>query len=261
MFCNEGGILPVPGSRSASRIAPAWSPSGISQKLDLTAASQSERTSQELVKIWSRSGTVFALMSDSQVSAEWRAWDDNLLPRAGTATCSRIRPYPAPDTPLARRKRSSAVLPDATLIDQVRRLWNGIPAALQRESAVLEMILPTLRADLAVGETYVYRDEAPLACPISCFGGRDDATLTPSDLAEWRQQTAAGFHLQMFPGGHFFLKSAQDALLRVVAWDLTTDRRATPSPPLDRSPAMTSPSVGQLDKPHHRQRSSLILGP
>jgi medium-chain acyl-[acyl-carrier-protein] hydrolase len=121
-------------------------------------------------------------------------------------------------------------LPDAALVDEVRRRWNGIPPEVLREPALMEFLLPTLRADLALGETYVYRTEPPLACPISCFGGRDDQTLTPADLAEWRDQTAADFRLQMFQGDHFFLKSAPEALLRALASDLSPHQKASFEP-------------------------------
>jgi medium-chain acyl-[acyl-carrier-protein] hydrolase len=63
-----------------------------------------------------------------------------------------------------------------------------------------------LRADLAVCETYEYRDSKPLDCPISVFGGWQDTGVSRADLDAWRLQTTAQFSLRMFAGDHFFIK-------------------------------------------------------
>ena len=66
-------------------------------------------------------------------------------------------------------------------------------------------MLPVLRADVLVLETYRYRSEAPLDCPMSCFGGERDTQLPQEDIEAWREETRGPFKLRMFSGNHFFL--------------------------------------------------------
>jgi len=80
--------------------------------------------------------------------------------------------------------------------------------------------LPLLRADLALHETYAYTADEPLNCPISAFGGLEDDEVSRDDLAAWRKQTHGPFNLRMFPGDHFFLRSARTPLLQALSQDL-----------------------------------------
>ena len=43
----------------------------------------------------------------------------------------------------------------------------------------LSLLLPTLRADVAIHETYDVPEQAPLACPITAYGGVADPKVTP----------------------------------------------------------------------------------
>ena len=110
-------------------------------------------------------------------------------------------------------------LPDAKLLAEVRRL-NGIPQEAQENAELMRLMLPTLRADCTVTETYTPTQEPPLDCPISAFGGLQDQMVSRDDLEGWRQQTTASFALRMFPGDHFFLQTAQPVLLQILAREL-----------------------------------------
>jgi medium-chain acyl-[acyl-carrier-protein] hydrolase len=89
-----------------------------------------------------------------------------------------------------------------------------------QNAELLQLLLPTLRADLAVCETYTYAPRAPLACPISVFGGLDDTQVRSDELAAWRDHTCGAFRQQMFPGDHFFLHSAQALLWQALHQEL-----------------------------------------
>ena len=62
-------------------------------------------------------------------------------------------------------------LADKEFIDQLCRQYGGIPQAVLDNPDLVELMLPCLRADFTVFETYSYGDEAPLPCPITAFGG------------------------------------------------------------------------------------------
>ncbi|GBE93202.1 gramicidin dehydrogenase [Nostoc cycadae WK-1] len=81
----------------------------------------------------------------------------------------------------------------------------------------MQLFQPILRADFAVLETYIYTPEPPLACPISVFGGLQDSEVSCDELQAWQEQTTTNFNLDMFPGDHFFLHSAQSMLIASLA--------------------------------------------
>jgi medium-chain acyl-[acyl-carrier-protein] hydrolase len=81
----------------------------------------------------------------------------------------------------------------------------------------MQLLLPALRADFALRETYVYADEPTLDCPISAFGGLADRWVSRESLEAWRDQTRAGFSLQLLPGDHFFLADSRPLLLAALS--------------------------------------------
>ncbi|MGB3637974.1 MAG: thioesterase II family protein [Rivularia sp. (in: cyanobacteria)] len=89
---------------------------------------------------------------------------------------------------------------------------NGTPASVLQNTELMQLLIPILRADFAVLETYVYTQEPPLECPIVAFGGLEDREVTLAELEGWRSQTQSSFKLQLFPGDHFFIHSAQSLL-------------------------------------------------
>ena len=88
----------------------------------------------------------------------------------------------------------------------------------------MKLMLPLLRADLTICETYRYVAEAPLPCPISAFGGVLDDHVRRTDVLAWGAETSGRFQARMFPGGHFFLDGAKPRLLQTIAEDLATHR-------------------------------------
>jgi medium-chain acyl-[acyl-carrier-protein] hydrolase len=111
-------------------------------------------------------------------------------------------------------------LPNSEFLEELRRL-NGTPEAVLQNEELMQLLLPTLRADFAVLETYAYTPEPPLGCPITAFGGLQDQEVCCELLEAWREQTHAAFSRQMFPGDHFFLHTAQSLLLQSLNQVLT----------------------------------------
>lgn len=112
-------------------------------------------------------------------------------------------------------------LADLELVEEVRRRYDGIPQAVYRDSELLRIILPTVRADLEALETYIYRDDLPLEFPLSAFGGQQDPRATRRHLDAWRKQTRGRFALETWPGGHFYLTSgSQSGVLAALVREL-----------------------------------------
>lgn len=100
-----------------------------------------------------------------------------------------------------------AQLPIEAFIRQVRYYYE--PPALTWENLdLLELVLPVLRADMALCESYRYRDEAPFDFSIQAFAGVRDRSATISAVQAWRTRTTGDFALELFEGGHFFINAS-----------------------------------------------------
>jgi medium-chain acyl-[acyl-carrier-protein] hydrolase len=119
----------------------------------------------------------------------------------------------APSIPIGRRAFHD--LPDDELIEEIRQL-NGASEALLENDEVMALLLPTLRADFAIHDTYVYRQQAALDVPFTVFGGLDDVTTTTDNLSAWETLTARGASLSLFRGGHFFIEEARGEVLSAI---------------------------------------------
>lgn len=108
------------------------------------------------------------------------------------------------------------LLPDAEVIAELRKL-QGTPEAILKNAELMALLLPMIRGDFEILETYRYRPAPPLPMPIAAFGGTADADVRPDELAEWSGHTAAEFTIRFFVGDHFFIRTAQDQLLAEVA--------------------------------------------
>ena len=110
-------------------------------------------------------------------------------------------------------------LPEPEFSAELLRL-NGTPRELLDHKELMDIVLPSLRADFALYEGYEYSTAPPLNCPISTYGGLNDQKVTHNDLEAWRDQTSVSFSIRMFPGDHFFLKTTQSLLLRALSREL-----------------------------------------
>jgi surfactin synthase thioesterase subunit len=108
------------------------------------------------------------------------------------------------EAPSVRTSRGLHLLEGAELLE---RMGGG------RDRTLLELMLPTLRADLTLVETYRYRSSAPLECPITAFAWSDDDMADAGSIAEWARETHGGFELERLRGRHLSLVEDPDELL------------------------------------------------
>jgi len=116
-------------------------------------------------------------------------------------------------------------LPEDEFIDRMRR-FNGTPREVLEHPEMMQLILPALRADFSLRDTYVYWPEPPLRCAISAFGGMEDDCVGTEQIQQWNSHTSEGFQLCLFQGGHFFVRTAQAAVAEIVAATLQGYRRS-----------------------------------
>lgn len=112
-------------------------------------------------------------------------------------------------------------LPDEVLKTVLAK--EGTPQSVLDNAEIMRALLPTLRADFELCDTYEYHHEAPLQAPMSVFGGQQDVRVGRTDLENWKVQAGNDFRITMLPGPHFFIHGNQDVLLA----QLTTELRST----------------------------------
>lgn len=128
-----------------------------------------------------------------------------------------IAACPAPQLP--REEAGLHRLPAERMLSAVAE-FGGLSESLLSESELVDLIEPTLRADLRLAEMWHYRAESPLNIPIVLIGGLDDRIVTPEELLPWRNETANKFSLLMVDGDHLVLTSTSDVAARLVGREL-----------------------------------------
>ena len=147
--------------------------------------------------------------------SRWLRRKYNLEPRTLFASGRR-----APQTP--DNEPATYDLPHDEFIEELSKL-DGTPREVLEHAELMEIMVPLLRADFQLVQTYEYVAEAPLQCPIIAYSGLQDRYVTRDLLLPWKEQTISEFRLHMLPGDHFFLRSSQTPLLGLLARELHED--------------------------------------
>ena len=82
---------------------------------------------------------------------------------------------------------------------------SGTPEDVLENEELMELVLPSLRADFEIHDTYQGSPPPPLRCPVVAFGGRDDGAVPPEALPPWSEVTEGPFEMHILPGDHFGL--------------------------------------------------------
>jgi len=117
-------------------------------------------------------------------------------------------------------------LPEAEFVAALEGLNGTSPTVLQN-AELRSLVLPMIRADFQMVETYVYREAAPLTCPITILDAMDDEKTDEAGLQEWQKQSTELLELFTFPGNHFFLYELPPTLVNTVGNLLRRQMRHT----------------------------------
>ena len=109
---------------------------------------------------------------------------------------------------------------EATFLNRIRDM-GGTSTKFFEMPELIEIMLPMLRADFAVWETYNHVEQGPLSCSITAFGGEEDEEAKTADIEAWRPYTSSTFSLHMFSGGHFYWQDQLQQLLSLISLDLS----------------------------------------
>jgi pyochelin biosynthesis protein PchC len=120
--------------------------------------------------------------------------------------------YAAPGSRQARRTYDTE---DDELRAELRRL-GGTDAAVFDNTELWRLLLPVVRADLRLVETYQPDISTLLRCPVTALVSDRDPEVTVDQARRWSEFTAGGFELRRFPGDHFYLVPYRTAVVETV---------------------------------------------
>jgi surfactin synthase thioesterase subunit len=114
---------------------------------------------------------------------------------------------------------------DDELVADLREM-GGTPEGVLADPELLGLILPVLRADYALCDSFHAGPPAgpTLTCPLTLLSGENDH-YSPADVALWAPTTTGPTTQHLYAGGHFFLAhESAEAVLATVAQELGTRR-------------------------------------
>lgn len=116
---------------------------------------------------------------------------------------------------LAEGERKLHTCSDADIVEELRRL-GGTPEELLTERVFLDFILPIVRDDYRLLETYSPALRPIIHCPTHICCGEVDEDAPLSLLERWNELTATPCQLRLFKGGHFYVNTQQDELVDYI---------------------------------------------
>jgi surfactin synthase thioesterase subunit len=130
-------------------------------------------------------------------------------PEAVIVASSRAPHRPAPAQNLQR-------IDDHQLAVQLAR-YGGLPIEVLSRPEWIALLMPTVRDDLRIVQTFRPSDEPPLPCPLHIFGGIDDPLVPADALAAWSALSEEPRPVRFYSGGHFLFRSPEPALVAAIA--------------------------------------------
>lgn len=111
---------------------------------------------------------------------------------------------------------SMSGLSDAEALAAAQRSFGGFAPEALANPELIEMMMPTLRADFALLESCPRTPGAPLPLSVVAVGGVEDECASEQRMQTWQSLTTTPLARHGLPGGHFYLDSSLDALLALV---------------------------------------------
>ena len=121
----------------------------------------------------------------------------------------------APDMP-DDREPLAGIEDDLEFVATIATRYGGLPQIVLENEELRTLVVPALRGDLALNETYRYREGPPLPVDITAYGGERDEIVSEASVRGWERHTSGTFTCRFFDGRHFFLNENRDQLIEDV---------------------------------------------
>lgn len=122
--------------------------------------------------------------------------------------CGRVSPA------LLKTESTHLMSDDAFLREMVS--IGGMESELLQDPEIRALVLPPMRADYRLAETYACAPGTRISTPIHVHIGDSDSKVNTAEASLWRDCTTSDFSMHMHEGGHFFFTSNGDGLVESI---------------------------------------------
>lgn len=116
---------------------------------------------------------------------------------------------------IMNNKNKLSGLDDEDFVLAIREM-GGTPPEVLNDAWLMQRLLPRLRADFALGETYVFRPTARLGCEVSILRGKYDVSVDGEFVKRWSELATGRVRQYSIEGGHFFLHTHKSQVMAIV---------------------------------------------
>ncbi|MBE0457792.1 thioesterase [Pseudoalteromonas prydzensis] len=97
-------------------------------------------------------------------------------------------------------------LPQDKFIQELRKL-NGTPLEVLLNQELMELLIPMIRADFKISDTYQSKKNC-MPFPILVLNGDSDTGMVKDQVVAWSELTRSVFNIVQLPGDHFFINQS-----------------------------------------------------
>lgn len=116
---------------------------------------------------------------------------------------------------IPRDKENIHTLPKREFLNEIVKL-GGTPEEVLSSNELLEIVLPILKNDFKVIETYDYIEKTnKIECNISVFNGKEDS-ITLKELLAWSDHSNGMCRVYNFEGNHFFINDNVEKITSII---------------------------------------------
>jgi medium-chain acyl-[acyl-carrier-protein] hydrolase len=112
------------------------------------------------------------------------------------------------------------------LVRELRAM--GTPERVLASDRLLDMLLPSIRADFQLATEYQVLPGPKLQCPLTAFAATRDPDVAVEDVAGWERHTTGPFRLERVDAGHHLLKERPVDLVRRIILGIEGARHVIP---------------------------------
>jgi medium-chain acyl-[acyl-carrier-protein] hydrolase len=107
-------------------------------------------------------------------------------------------------------------LSDDRFLKKLNRRYQAVPKMVMNNAEARALLVPMLRGDNKMYETYEYVPEEPLECEILTMGGTKDPGVKRKHIYPWHQLTKRFRYRTIEGGNHYLAKENVPAVVNIV---------------------------------------------
>ncbi|MCH7322504.1 thioesterase domain-containing protein [Solibacillus sp. MA9] len=114
-----------------------------------------------------------------------------------------------------RKPKGIAQMSDSEFINFLMNM-NGTPKEVFANQELLDIIIPSIRADFLAVDEYNYKPRnLQIGCDVTVFAGEDDS-ISRENILLWDKYVRNGCKYKFFKGDHFFIRDSHNEIAEII---------------------------------------------